>query len=505
MNALPERLRQPLLLRIISLLPEGVPVFLVGGAIRDALLNRAQYDLDFVTPGDAIKIARQLGDRIGAAYFALDTERNMARLVLKPGAAQDYPEQHPIRIDFSTYQGADLASDLAAREFTINAMAVEVHELQTLVDPMGGLQDLLAKRLKACSERSFINDPVRILRAVRFSVALELSIPSETVQLMRQAVVHLPTVSAERMRDELFRILIQSHPGTAIRLLDTLEALEYILPETCLLKGVEQSSPHILDAWEHTLDVLSRLESILDVVAEEFKPDKASNLALGLVSMQLGRYRPFLIEHLKSALNPDRPQRGMLFLAGLYHDVGKRKTQTVDDDGKIRFIEHEHIGARLADRRGQLLKLSRLEIDRLVTIVKHHMRPSFLSHTEELPSRKAVYRFFRDTGAAGVDISLLSLADMLATYGPTLPQERWNRHLEVVRELLHAWWEDREERVFPIPLIDGDQLMRTLDLSPGPVVGYLLETIREAQVAGDIHTTEEATSLGKTLLQEYRK
>jgi len=505
MNALPERLRQPLLLRIISLLPEGVPVFLVGGAIRDALLNRAHYDLDFVTPGDAIKIARQLGDKIGAAYFPLDTERNMARLVLKPGAAQDYHEQHPIRIDFSTYQGADLASDLAAREFTINAMAVEVHELQTLVDPMGGLQDLLAKRLKACSERSFINDPVRILRAVRFSVALELNIAPETVQLMRQAVVHLPTVSAERMRDELFRILIQSHPGTAIRLLDTLEALEYILPETCLLKGVEQSSPHILDAWEHTLDVLSRLESILDVVAEEFKPDKASNLALGLVSMQLGRYRPFLIEHMQSALNPDRPQRGILFLAGLYHDVGKRKTQTVDDEGKIRFIEHEHIGAKLAEQRGQLLKLSRLEIDRLVMIVKHHMRPSFLSHTEALPSRKAVYRFFRDTGAAGVDISLLSLADMLATYGPTLPQERWSRHLEVVRELLHAWWEDRQERVFPAPLIDGEQLMRALDLSPGPVVGYLLETIREAQVAGEIHTIQEATSLGKTLIQEYRK
>jgi poly(A) polymerase len=505
MNALPERLRQPLLLRITSLLPEGVPVFLVGGAIRDALLNRAHYDLDFVTPGDALKIAQQVGDKIGAAYFPLDTERNMARLVLKPDVAQDYHEQHPIRIDFSAYQGANLTGDLVARDFTINAMAVEVHDLQTVLDPLGGIQDLLAKRLRACSERSFINDPVRVLRAVRFSIGLELNIPSETVQLLRQAVIHLPSVSAERMRDELFRILIQTHPGSAIRLLDKLEALEHILPEICLLKGVDQSSPHIMDAWEHTVDVLSRLESILDVVAEEYNPDKASNLALGLVSMQLGRYRPFLIEHMKSTLNPDRPQRGLLFLAGLYHDVGKRKTQTVDDEGKIRFIEHEHIGAKLADKRGQLLKLSRLEIDRLVTIVKHHMRPSFLSHTEEVPSRKAVYRFFRDTGAAGVDISLLSLADILATYGPTLPQERWNRHLEVVRELLHAWWEDQEERVFPIPLIDGDQLMKVLDLSPGPVVGYLLETIREAQVAGDIHTTEEATSLGKTLLQEYRK
>ena len=505
MNALPERLRQPLLLRIISLLPEGVPVYLVGGAIRDVLLNRAHYDLDFVTPADAIKIARLVGDKIGAAYFPLDTERNMARLVLKPEVAQDYHEQHPIRIDFSTYQGPDLASDLAAREFTINAMAVEVHQLQTLLDPMGGLQDLLAKRLRACSERSFLNDPVRVLRAVRFSVGLELNIPTDTLQLMRQAVVQLPTVSAERMRDELFRILVQPHPGTAMRLLDKLETLEHILPEICLLKGVEQTSPHVLDAWEHTLDVISRLESILNVVAEEFDPDKASNLALGLVSMQLGRYRPFLIEHMKSALNPDRPQRGMLFLAGLYHDVGKRKTQTVDDEGKIRFIEHEHIGARLADKRGQLLKLSRIEIDRLVTIVKHHMRPSFLSHTEHLPSHKAVYRFFRDTGAAGVDICILSLADMLATYGPTLPQERWSRHLMVVRELLHAWWEDRDERVFPVPLIDGDQLMRALDLSPGPVVGYLLEAIKEAQVAGEIHTMEEATSFARTLLQEYRK
>ncbi|HEX9092027.1 MAG TPA: hypothetical protein VF831_11090, partial [Anaerolineales bacterium] len=292
MNELLDRLKQPLLLRIISLLPEDVPVYLVGGAIRDALLNRDSYDLDFVTPGDAIEIARRIGDKIGAAYFPLDTERNMARLVLKPEAAQNYHAGHPIRIDFSTYQGADLASDLSARDFTINAMAVEVHELQTMVDPQGGAQDLLAKRLRTCSERSFINDPVRILRAVRFSISLELHISSETLQQMRQAVNHLPIVSAERMRDELFRILVQPHPSTALRLLDKLDALEHILPEICMLKGVEQSYPHVLDAWEHTLDSLSRLESVLGVLADEFNPDKASNLTLGLVSVQLGRYRP---------------------------------------------------------------------------------------------------------------------------------------------------------------------------------------------------------------------
>jgi hypothetical protein len=145
------------------------------------------------------------------------------------------------------------------------------------------------------------------------------------------------------------------------------------------------------------------------------------------------------------------------------------------------------------------MKLSNLEIERLITIVKHHLRPALLSHTQELPSRKAIYHFFRATGAAGVDICLLSLADILATYGPTLPQDRWVRHLEVVQMLLNAWWVDRSESIFPRLLINGDDLMKELSLSPGPLVGYLLDSIREAQVGGDIHTRQEALNLAKNL------
>ena len=128
------------------------------------------------------------------------------------------------------------------------------------------------------------------------------------------------------------------------------------------------------------------------------------------------------------------------------------------------------------------------------------MRPSFLSHPEEVPGNKAIYRFFRDSGAAGVDICLLSLADVLATYGPTLPQERWNRHLEVVRMLLWAWWEDKAAQVLPPALINGDDLQEELDLSPGPMVGFLLEAVREAQVSGEVHDRAGALSLAKVLL-----
>ena len=495
-------LRHPLLERIISLLPTGFPIYLVGGAIRDALLNRQSYDLDFVTPGDSMKMARKLADEIGAAYFPLDSERKVARVVLKAKDDASFHGVHSMRVDFSAFQGADLVSDLRGRDFTMNAMALEIHHLDSLVDPLSGKADLLSKRLRACSDNSFLNDPIRILRGVRFSVDFDLHIQSETLHLMQAAVSHLADVSPERIRDELFRILSISHPTKSLQILDKLEVIDTILPEVCMLKDVQQSTPHVMDVWNHTLDFLNRLESLLDVLAPEYDPEKASNLTFDLVSLQLGRYKEQLAEHLNSALNPDRPHRGLIFLAGLYHDVGKLTTRTIDTQGNIKFIGHDQIGSKLVQKRGQALKLSNLEIERLVSIVNHHMRPALLSHPVESPSRKAVYRFFRDTGAAGIDICILSLADMLATYGPTLPQERWAKHVSVVRTLLDAWWEDKEERVFPLPVLNGDDLIEELKLSPGPILGYILETIREAQVSGDIRNRQEAINLARAIVDE---
>lgn len=503
MEALITGINRPFLDHIVALLPGDLPIYLVGGAIRDALLNRSNYDYDFVTPGDALKIARQLADDLGAAFFPLDTRRNVARLIIKPSGQFSTPLDRPIRVDFSKCQGPDLNSDLQGRDFTINAMAMDMRKMQIIIDPLHGASDLVSKCLRVCSEFAFINDPVRILRAVRFSVDLGMTIQPETLRLIRQSVAYLPDVSGERLRDELFRILMQARPNIPLRLLDKLSAFEYILPEITELKGIEQSAPHVMNAWDHTLDLITRLENIFDVLAPEFDADKAGNFALGSVALWLGRYRQNLAEHLHNAINPDRPHRSLIFLSGLFHDVGKVQSRSVDDRGKIRFIEHEQIGSQLVKKRSQALKLSNLEIDRLVAIIKHHMRPSLLSHPTGLPGRKTIYRFFRDTGVAGVDICILSLADLLATYGSTLPQDRWLRHLDVVRSLLAAWWEDETGKLFPTPFLNGDELMELLDLSPGPFIGYVLEEIREAQVAGDIHSKEEAIFLARGLSKEY--
>lgn len=483
-----------LLDRVRPLIPPDLQVFLVGGAVRDALLACPTHDLDFVLSGDVLGFSRRLADRLGAAYYPLDVKRGTARLIfINPDGSRDV-------LDFARLRGHDLESDLRGRDFTINAIALSVHNPQVLVDPLGGVADLRAGQIRSCSPTTFQEDPVRILRAIRLAAAFEFRILPETRKQMRQALEGLSQVSAERLRDELFRILEGPKPATAIRALDLMGALPHILPDLPALKGVKQSAPHLLDVWEHTLDVLQKLEAVLAGLALQHDPDAAANLAMGQLSLRLGRYRQQIHTHLAAGLNPVRDLRAILFLAALYHDVGKPATQQVDESGRIRFYEHEKVSAQIVSKRSHFLRLSNTEIERLRTIVRHHLRPLLLAQSAQLPTRRAIYRFFRDTGPAGVDICLLSMADTLATYGPSLPQDTWAHQLDVVRALLEAWWERPEENVSPPALVDGNSLIQTFDLKPGPLIGRLLDMVREAQAAGEIVDRQDALKLVQEFL-----
>jgi poly(A) polymerase len=477
---------------IRAALPAGVQVYLVGGAVRDALLGRETHDLDFVMPSGALEAGRRVANALGAAYYPLDEERETARVVrmTRDGSR--------VWLDFSIQRGDDLESDLRSRDFTINAIAVDVHQPQTLLDPLGGAGDLRAGLLRTCSPLSFLNDPVRILRGVRQAAAFGFRIHPETLKLMRAAVGELSKTSVERLRDELFRILDGAQPATAMRALEMLGVLPYLLPELPALKGVTQSPPHIADVWSHTLDVTGKLAALLEVLGPQHDPDAAGNLTMGLASVRLGRYRQQIEEHLNTPLNPDRSLRGLLLLAALYHDSAKPQTRQVEDDGRVRFFDHDEIGARLVHQRALALHLSNDEADRLQQIVRHHMRPLSLAQNPEQPTRRAVFRFFRDTRAAGVDVCLHSMADTLATYGPDLPQDVWARQLDVVRSLLEAWWEYPDQSVAPPALLGGRDVMEELGLSPGPEIGRLLELVLEAQAAGQVQTREEALDYIRT-------
>jgi putative nucleotidyltransferase with HDIG domain len=487
-------LMHPLIKQVRGNLPKGLECYLVGGAIRDSLLGKPVHDLDFVMPESAIMAAKKIADALGGAFYALDATREIGRVIF------EQPDGERLLLDFSIFQGPNLESDLIARDFTINALAVNIEHPQLLLDPLGGHRDLQEKQLRACSPKSFKKDPVRIVRAIRLAAAFDLHILPETRELMHSAITLLPQVSVERLREELFRILADRQPTKAIRALNILGAIPYILPELSQLKGVNQSPPHIYDVWAHTLDVVNKLELLLDVLATTSESEAPSDLFMSMVVTHLDRYREQIKNHLDTHLVIDRSLRSLLFLAALYHDIGKPDSREVDENGHIRFFKHDQSGAEIVAERAQLLHLSNSEVDRLHRIVRYHLRPLFLTQTGKPLTRRAIYRFFRDCGVVGIDVCLLSLADVLGTYGPTLPLDKWNTHLEVVRSLFEAWWERSNESINPPTLVNGHDLLKEFDLEPGPIVGKLLESIREAQVTGQVSSRLEAIKLAKDML-----
>jgi hypothetical protein len=278
--------------------------------------------------------------------------------------------------------------------------------------------------------------------------------------------------------------------------------LPYVLPELPDLSGVTQSPPHVKDVWNHSLDTLRGLEGILKTLESKPDPDAANNLIMGHLSLRLGRYREKISAHMQVEPVPERSLRSLLFFATLYHDIAKPQSRTVEESGRIRFFNHDEIGAEIITLRARSFRLSNLETQRLATIVRYHMRPSFLSHIEGGPSKRAIYRFFRDTGEAGVDICLFSLADVLATYGPTLPQERWTQQIDTIRKLLDAWWENPGKQVNPPVLITGHDLIEAFDLNPGPRIGEVLEVIREAQAEGEVTSRQDALDLARNYFND---
>jgi putative nucleotidyltransferase with HDIG domain len=469
----------------------GVRVWPVGGAVRDVLLGRSLHDWDFAVDYGAMKLARAVADALGGAYYPLDEERDTGRVVLveEDGTRLDF--------DFAALRGGRLEVDLLARDFTINALALD--QTGALIDVAGGLTDLGDGCVRAVSDQAFQDDPLRLLRAVRIASELGFEIEPQTAAWMQHDAHLLVEPSAERVRDEFVRLL--SLPGAAASLerLDAFGLLVLVLQELEALKGVEQSPPHRYDVWRHTLTVVDVLEGVVAVVcSNDFgrSSQKVPSTAWGDLARTLSQFAGNVTDHLSVEVSSGHNRSQLLKLAALLHDVGKPKTQSEGDDGRIHFYNHELVGAQIAAARMQELRFSRDEIERVRTIVGAHMRPAHLARVDDL-TRRAIYRFFRATSCGGVDVVLLCLADHLATWGLNLQEERWARRLEVAETLLTHWFDRYEETVEPPLLLTGGELMTELCLEPGPRIGRLLRMLQEAQAAGEVQMREEALALVK--------
>jgi poly(A) polymerase len=469
----------------------GLPVYLVGGAVRDQVMRLQSRDLDFVVQKDAISLGRKVADVSNGAFYVLDAERGSARVLVNV-------DDENLTLDFANFRGDNLEGDLSQRDFSVNALALDLNDPEKIIDPLNGRDDIESKIIRVCSIATFKDDPVRILRAVRFSFQLGFRIDSTTERELRSSVSLLANSTIERLRDELFYILGGSKPSLSIAILENFGILPYLLPELVPLVHFSQSSHHAHDTWEHTLTVLDYCEQILDSFLQQGKKE-IENCFLRSAAKELQPFKSNLKRNFIEPINSLRSFRSIFIFAALYHDVGKPATRSEDDNG-IHFVNHEIVGAEMARDRARTLALSNEEIQFIKTIIHNHMRIHPLAKAEKLDFRKAAYHYFLAAGRAGVADCLFSLADLLSTYEDRMDPSRWEAGKKMCTFLLDAWFNHYPEWIKPPLLINGDEMQSKFHLEPGPLIGRLLAKLEEAQASGNVKSLTEAHIFIKSIL-----
>lgn len=449
----------------------GRDAWIVGGAVRDAALRRNVVDVDLAVAQDSEGAARAIGAAAYGHAFSLSEEFGTWR-AMGPGW----------HVDVTDLRGESIEGDLALRDFTINSVAVPLGDLAAApADPTGGLEDLDARLLQATSDRSFTDDPLRVLRAARLASTLGLQLDPATVELARAAAGRAGEPAGERQLAELRLLIAGEDPIRGLGLLDELGGTAHVLPELEALRGVEQNPNHHLDVHSHTIEVLRQLlevESDLDRYAGDRAQDVADLLA--------------------EPLADDLSRRDALRFGAVVHDMGKPVTRGRHGD-YITFIGHDREGAVIVGTLGERLKASRRLTRHLQGLTLHHLRLGFLIRERPLPPRR-VYEYLRDTDPVSADVTLLTVADRLAARGegPIAGPEMVQAHLELAREMLGAaldWNRDGPPRS-PIP---GDELAAEIGIEPGPELGRIIGEVEAAVYAGEVTGRDDAIAFARRL------
>jgi tRNA nucleotidyltransferase/poly(A) polymerase len=447
-----------------------VPAWLVGGAVRDRLLGRGTDDVDVALAGDPRAAAKALARATRGAAFPL-SEAFGAWRVMGPG--------HGWQVDLTPLRDGDLDADLAARDFTINAMA-EPLAGGAVVDRHGGARDLEAGIIRMVAERSLADDPLRTLRAVRFATELRMTVEPATAAAVRANAPALPRVAGERIFAELRRVVRAPDVVAGIALAEDLGVAAAILPELEALRGVDQSVYHHLDVHDHTLAVLDAVVRLEDDPA-----------ACGL-ARHAEAVRAVLAEPLADGLTRGDGLR----LGGLLHDIAKPGTRVAAGD-RIGFPGHDRVGAEVATGILRRWRTSERLAAYVAALTRHHLRLGFLVHQGPLDARTA-WRYARATAPYGVEVTLLTVADRLATRGRKA-ERAIASHVALADAMLDHLLALRAAPA-QAPLLRGDELAARLGRSPGPWLGEVLAQLEEDRYAGAVTTPEAAVARARTLV-----
>lgn len=469
----------------------GVEAYLVGGFVRDALLGRDTNDIDLAINTDALEIASSLAEYLKGTFVVLDSTNKVGRVVL----ASPHGDNRQTTIDISTIFGS-LESDLARRDFTVNALAVKLQDLVSdsvstkLIDFNNGLEDLDHSIIRSIKEQNLSDDPVRLLRGVRLAFDLGFQIEPQTRTQIQKYSSLIAQVPGERIREELLRVFLIARGGQFIFDLDELGLLSALIPELAMTKNVSQPVEHHWDVFTHSVMTVSAVDYLL----------RQGTWGQSTDILETVPWSNECVDYFEEPVSGGSNRRTMLKIAALLHDIAKPQTKA-DIGGRTRFLGHPDEGSEISFRILERLKFTSKEKKLAANMVKYHLRPTQMGQP---PTHRAIYRYFRDVGSEGIDTLYLSLADHLATRGPGLILANWRQHTDVVRFVLEEHFK-QEKIIKPSKLIDGNDIMEVFGMKPGPQVGELLEKVREAHATGELTTREQALEYIHNVLTEGKK
>jgi len=451
-----------------------VEIWLVGGFLRDVYLNRSKKlrDFDFCVEKDIFSIVKEFAKETSSKFIVLDEVQKSFRVILRKD--NDF-----FTYDFAPMRGENFHQDLALRDFSINTLALNLRDKKPkLIDWFGARRDLDRGVIRVIKKEVIPQDPLRILRGFAFAANYNFRIESRTLKLLAKFKNLLKEVSKERINEEIFKIFSCNHSYETIKIMDKLKIIDEVIPYINKTRGVIQGKYHHLDVWRHSLETLRQFELF---------------------------YNKKLIENqgISSYLNKEiavgRRLIQIMKIACLLHDIGKPLAKKKLNKRTI-FHAHEKIGRDLAEDIARNLRFSLREKEVLKKLIFWHLRPGYLAD-QITPTRRAVYRFFRDTQEDGVAVIILSLSDWRATRGPLTDAKKRKRHEKVMLGLIEVYFHKQIEKPL-LKIVDGYGLMKKFKLKSGPLVGSILRKIKEEQALGKVSNKTEAYKVAKKIIEK---
>ncbi len=459
-----EKIKNDSVLKLIKPYLKDKKAFLIGGFVRDILMDKDSHDRDLIIIEDELEIfAKDLADKINAYFIELDAVNNIYRLVL---------EDKINYIDIAKPIENDFEKDIKRRDLTINAIAYDINKEQ-FIDIVGGINDIKNKKIKGISPQNFEDDPLRLLRIFRFYANTGFDLDKSLIKIVKENYKDINKPAKERITAEILKLFEGKYASDALLKMDECNLLEEIFPIYKEVKKIPSNSHHHLDLFHHLAETVKQLQTLYENSEEEIKKYLDLEKGFGVKTI------------------------AFLKMAGFLHDIGKPSCWTIEEEtGRHRFIKHDEIGSKLVVPILKNLKFSKKQIEYIKKLIKFHIYPSSMMSAPDVTD-KAYMKFYRKMDDCVIDVIFLAEADRLSARGEKVTQEMVDRNISNLSWLLSNYLK-MKDNIKPIDkFLDGTDIMEILGISQGPELGKIINALKEAQISGDVNTKQEAIDFVK--------